>query len=120
MAVRRHDAAAVHERAGVVSRVLLPPGAADQKLMVTWVTVPPGASQAAHLHDRAEQVYVVIEGRGEVTIEGETQVIEPGDLAYFAPRTTHAITNVGAGRLVYVSATTPPESMAKYYDAPAT
>ena len=54
---------------------------------VYW-TVTEGAAMPIHSHLH-EQVAHVLEGRFELTVNGETQVLEPGKVAVIPPHVPH-------------------------------
>jgi mannose-6-phosphate isomerase-like protein (cupin superfamily) len=87
----------------------------SRNLTVTWVDVPPGAEQRAHSHSEAEQVYVIVRGRGQMQVAGDTEEVGAGDLVFIPPATQHGIVNDGTETLVYVSAASPPVSMEELY-----
>jgi mannose-6-phosphate isomerase-like protein (cupin superfamily) len=87
----------------------------SRNLAITWVDVPPGAEQKSHSHEDAEQVYVIVRGRGRMRVAGDTEDVAEGDLIFIPPATDHGISNDGAETLVYVSATSPPVSMEELY-----
>jgi mannose-6-phosphate isomerase-like protein (cupin superfamily) len=87
----------------------------SRNLTVTWVEVPPGAEQRAHSHEEAEQVYVIVRGRGRMTVAGDTAEVGEGDLVFIPPATQHGIVNDGGETLVYVSAASPPVSLTELY-----
>jgi len=89
----------------------------SRNLTVTWVDVPPGAEQRAHSHEDAEQVYVIVRGHGRMQVAGDVEEVSEGDLVFIPPATQHGIVNDGSETLVYVSATSPPVSMAELYAA---
>jgi mannose-6-phosphate isomerase-like protein (cupin superfamily) len=89
----------------------------SRNMTVTWVDVPPGAEQRAHSHPDAEQVYVIVRGRGRMSVAGDVEEVGPGDLVFIPPATSHGITNAGPEDLVYVSAASPPVSMEELYSA---
>jgi mannose-6-phosphate isomerase-like protein (cupin superfamily) len=106
----------VEERGRLRSHFLMDAGdLGSRNLTVTWVDVPPGAEQRAHSHEEAEQVYVIVRGRGRMQVAGEVQEVGEGDLVFIPPATRHGITNDGAETLVYVSAAAPPVSLAELY-----
>lgn len=116
MHVRRLREAAVYERGGLRSHVLLDAGDfGSERLVVTWVEVPVGSAQRAHVHDESEQVYVIIRGRGTMTVGNEQTEVHEGDLVLVPPKTSHAIANEGDETLIYTSSTAPPQSMAELY-----
>ena len=87
----------------------------SRNMTVTWVDVPPGTEQRAHSHPDAEQVYVIVRGRGRMSIAGDTEEVAEGDLVFIPPATQHGIVNDGAETLVYISAASPPVSMEELY-----
>jgi mannose-6-phosphate isomerase-like protein (cupin superfamily) len=114
--VRRLSEAAVEERGRLRSHFLMDAGdLGSRNLTVTWVDVPPGAEQRAHSHEDAEQVYVIVRGRGRMQVAGDVEEVGEGDLVFIPPATQHAIRNDGPETLVYVSAASPPVSMAELY-----
>jgi mannose-6-phosphate isomerase-like protein (cupin superfamily) len=102
-----------NHRGGQVSYLLLTKGQfGSQNLAITWVEGEPGSEQAVHAHPANEQVYVVIRGRGVMTVGDEQQEVDAGTMILVPPRTGHAIRNTGNEPLVYVSATAPPFDLA--------
>jgi quercetin dioxygenase-like cupin family protein len=47
---------------------------------VIYSELPPGASIGYHTHADNEEVYVVLEGTGRMTINGETTIVKTGDV----------------------------------------
>jgi mannose-6-phosphate isomerase-like protein (cupin superfamily) len=87
----------------------------SRNLAITWVDVPPGAEQRSHSHEDAEQVLVIVRGRGRMQVAGDDENVSEGDLVFIPPATDHGIVNDGDEPLVYVSATSPPVSMEELY-----
>ena len=54
--------------------------------------VPAGRATQRHYHKLAEEFYFILEGRGEVEIDGETRSVGPGDAILIPPGAWHAIT----------------------------
>jgi mannose-6-phosphate isomerase-like protein (cupin superfamily) len=114
--VRRLSEAAVEERGRLRSHFLLDAGDLGSKnLSVTWVDVPPGAEQRPHSHPDSEQIYVIVRGNGRMQVAGDTEQVGEGDVVFIPPAATHGIKNEGSEPLVYVSAASPPVSMAELY-----
>jgi mannose-6-phosphate isomerase-like protein (cupin superfamily) len=61
--------------------------------------VAPGATTRLHRHRRAEEVYHILEGEGEMRLGDETFAVAPGDSVVIRPGTAHRIANTGAGAL---------------------
>jgi quercetin dioxygenase-like cupin family protein len=60
-----------------------------------------GASIHEHLHEQ-EEVWNVIEGELEVTIDGAAQVARAGMVAIVPPNTRHAVRALTGGRAIVV------------------
>lgn len=98
-----------NHRGGQVSYLLMAKGQfGSQNLAITWVEGGRHSGQAAHAHTDQEQVYVIIRGRGVITVGKEQQEVRPGTLVFVPQATPHAIRNIGEEPLAYVSATAPP------------
>ncbi len=72
----------------------------DQVTIAFW-TVDAGATLPDHAHPH-EQITTGIEGTFEMTINGETQTVLPGDVAVIPGGVTHAGRAITACRLVDV------------------
>jgi mannose-6-phosphate isomerase-like protein (cupin superfamily) len=112
MHVRHRAECPVNRRGGGQESYLLLAGGGfgATNLAVTWVECRPGSQQAPHVHPSQEQAYVIIRGRGEMTVGGETREVGEGTLVLVPPGHEHAIRNPGPDQLTYVSATAPPFS----------
>jgi len=112
MLVRRISDAAVKDWHQLSSHILMDAGELGSRHMtVTWIDVPSGVSQRLHSHEEAEQVYVVVRGTGTMTAAGDTQTLEPGDLALIPPASDHTIANEGEEPLALVSVQSPAVSV---------
>ncbi len=58
-------------------------------LTLVYVTVKAGTSLPEHTHPQ-EQVTNVLSGQLEITVAGETQVLEPGIVGTIAPNLPHS------------------------------
>jgi mannose-6-phosphate isomerase-like protein (cupin superfamily) len=62
--------------------------------------LPPGTSIGPHTHAGSEEeFYLVLHGLGEMTRNGETFTVEPGDLIRNPPGGTHSLRNTGTEAL---------------------
>ena len=77
-------------------------------LFVGLNSFEPGQEHAPHSHAGQDKLYVVLEGKGEVRIGGETAAVEAGDAAFAAAGVVHSIRNAGPGRLVVMAVLAPP------------
>lgn len=112
MLVRRLSDAAVKDWHQLSSHILMDAGELGSRhLTVTWLEVPAGVSQTLHSHEEAEQVYVIVAGTGTLSAAGDTETLEPGDLALIPPASDHTIANQGEGVLALVSVQSPAVSV---------
>jgi mannose-6-phosphate isomerase-like protein (cupin superfamily) len=54
-------------------------------------TLEPGHAADRHHHARTEEIYFVLEGTGELELDGEKRRVAPGDAALIPPGTRHQI-----------------------------
>jgi mannose-6-phosphate isomerase-like protein (cupin superfamily) len=54
-------------------------------------SLPAGGVTERHYHAVSEEIYFVLEGEGRLEIDGEEQVVRPGDAALIPPGARHSI-----------------------------
>jgi quercetin dioxygenase-like cupin family protein len=95
------------ERGGVLWKTLLSGDRTPTNaLTLGMATFAPGDVLPEHRHEEVE-LYLVLEGRGEVTIDGRIREVGPGFAVFVPGGTRHGIRNTGTTelRLAYVFAT---------------
>jgi mannose-6-phosphate isomerase-like protein (cupin superfamily) len=113
--VRRLNEAAVEDFHRLSSHILMDAGELGSRNMsVTWLEVPAGAEQRLHSDEEAEQVYVVVRGSGRMSVAGDTQELNTGDLVLVPPATDHEIAGSDDG-FALVSIQSPPVAVAELY-----
>jgi mannose-6-phosphate isomerase-like protein (cupin superfamily) len=55
-------------------------------------TLGPGQTTQRHYHRASEEIYFVLEGRGDLEIDGARREVGPGDAALIPPGAWHEIT----------------------------
>lgn len=115
MFTTRFATAPTRRAGGLVSHILLQRADIDTALTMTWVQVPPGASQALHRH-APEQAYVIVRGTGRVSVDDDERDVGPGDLVLAPSGAMHGIENTGEELLEYVSAATPAFRVTDHYN----
>ena len=70
---------------------------------INSITLTPRQRLRVHLHERQEEVYLVIEGELALIIEGEEHILGVGDLARVAPQARRQLTNPSAARTVVLA-----------------
>jgi mannose-6-phosphate isomerase-like protein (cupin superfamily) len=116
MLVRRFDDAQVEEWHRLSAHVLMDAGELGARnLSVTWLSVPSGARQTLRSDAESEQAYVVVRGSGAMSVAGDIQLVNEGDLILVPPATEHSISNDGEAELACVSIQSPPVAAAELY-----
>ncbi|MCF6325747.1 MAG: cupin domain-containing protein [Devosiaceae bacterium] len=59
------------------------------------VVIPPDSSIGIHKHANNEEMYVVLAGRGKMTINGKTIAVKKGDMILNRPFGEHGLVNDG-------------------------
>lgn len=77
-------------------------------LMAGLNAFEPGQEHASHAHAGTDKLYHVVEGRGEFTVGGETQLLERGALVFAPAGVAHGVKSVGPGRLLVLAVMGPP------------
>lgn len=63
---------------------------------VDYAVLPPQSSIGTHTHGDNEELYLVLEGRGRMHLDGEDFEVEPGSVILNRAGGTHGLTNTGA------------------------
>ena len=76
-------------------------GAVMRNVLVTpqirsrFLRMEPGQESGAHTHDLGHEVFLVLEGRAEFTIDGETEEVGPGQMCVALVNQMHGIKVLG-------------------------
>jgi uncharacterized cupin superfamily protein len=81
-------------------------GTGLQRIGASLIRIPAGKeSFIPHAHTLQEEFVFILEGAGEVVLDGEAHPIGPGDFVGFpTDGVVHSIRSVGPGDLVYLTA----------------
>jgi mannose-6-phosphate isomerase-like protein (cupin superfamily) len=71
-------------------------------------SLAPGQSTERHYHAASEEIYFVLEGEGELEIDGERRHVGTGDAALIPPGAWHAI--AATSQLRFLCCCAPPYS----------
>ena len=106
----RDDATPFTTADGSTIRVLLDPetGARNQSLAEAWLE--PGEATQRHFHARSEELYVLLDGEGEMEVDGERSRVGPGQAILIPPGAWHQITASDDGPLRFLCCCAPPYS----------
>ncbi|MFI1487218.1 class I tRNA ligase family protein [Streptomyces sp. NPDC020747] len=67
-----------------------------------WGRVVPGGKSLSHRHDETE-MFVIVQGHGELVVDGVRHPAVPGTLALFEPFESHVLENTGDTDLVFLT-----------------
>lgn len=59
-----------------------------------YTVLPPGTSIGLHTHKNDEEFYVVLEGEGEMEVNGVKEMVTAGSVIMNEPFGSHALRNV--------------------------
>ena len=85
----------------------------DANHSLAFVELDEGKSTEPHFHEESEETYYVLQGRGEVTVDGEAFQLARGQACLIQPGEVHEITGLEGGLrflAVSVPAWTPDDS----------
>jgi mannose-6-phosphate isomerase-like protein (cupin superfamily) len=77
------------------------------KQSLAEATLAPGQSTRRHYHGVTEEIYVVLEGRGEMEVDGERASVGPGDAVLIPPRGWHQIRAAAEAELRFLCCCAP-------------
>jgi len=71
-------------------------------------TISAGTATTRHYHRVAEEIYYLLEGRGEMDIDGQRARVSPGDAILIPPRAWHQLTADGDATIRMLCCCSPP------------
>jgi quercetin dioxygenase-like cupin family protein len=91
---------------------------ADKMARIALATTPhvhldlyalePGQAQKVHTHDDQDKIYVVLEGRGRITIGADNDTLEAGEAIVAPAGVAHGVSNDSGARLLLLVVVSPP------------
>jgi mannose-6-phosphate isomerase-like protein (cupin superfamily) len=60
-------------------------------------SLEPGQATQRHYHGRSEEIYLIVDGAGELEVDGDVRAVGPGDAILIPPGAWHRLTAGGAG-----------------------
>jgi mannose-6-phosphate isomerase-like protein (cupin superfamily) len=101
----------VGDDGAIVRELASPRNAPLTRHSLAEIRHPPGIASKEHYHTEAEEVYYVLSGQGQVRIDGETQIIGPGDVVVIIPNQRHTVWQMGDEDLVLLVTCVPAYSV---------
>lgn len=70
--------------------------------MINWASLPARSSFQSHYHEDMEEVFVILTGKVEMTVDDQPHQLESGDAILIAPKEVHSMKNLTDQDLEYV------------------
>ncbi len=94
----------------IIRELMHPKIHGNKNLSLAEAIVPCGFQTFLHKHEKSEELYYIVEGRGIITLKDEEFNVTAGDTIYIAPNTAHKIKNIGEKPLRILCCCAPPYS----------
>lgn len=102
------DVPTIEDRGGEIHVLISPTSVQSTKLIMGTATVPVGGRVLKHAHPHGEECFYVLQGKGEINIEGVGVVpFEAGQAVLTPQEAPHSIVNVGEEEIRVVFASAP-------------
>ncbi len=82
--------------------------ARTERALLDLYCLGPGQEQKPHAHADQDKIYVVLEGRARVVLDGREERLEAGEAVVAPAGVEHGIVNAGAAPLLALVVVTPP------------
>ena len=94
------------------SKMLVHPSNADTRYFdFRLSSYQPKGYAEVHVHEVAENLYYILQGRGIVELDGERHLVEPHMVIHIPPGVRHGIFNTGLEDLIFIVVASPPGDM---------
>lgn len=102
------DVPTIEDRGGEIHVLISPTSVQSTKMIMGTATVPVGGRVLGHAHPHSEECFYVMQGKGEIKIDGVGVVSFKAGEAVLTPQgTAHSIVNVGDEEIRVVFASGP-------------
>ena len=80
----------------------------DPNLSVIEESVPPGACEVVHFHERAQQFFFILSGKATMVVEGEPTTFGVGQGLSIPPGVSHQFRNESNEQVTFLVISQPP------------
>jgi len=102
------------------SKMLVHPSNADTRYFDFRISsYQPKGYAEVHVHEVAENIYYVLQGKGIVELDGKKHLVEPHMVVHIPAGVRHGIFNTGLEDLIFIVAASPPSDMPQVASAAA-
>jgi mannose-6-phosphate isomerase-like protein (cupin superfamily) len=71
------------------------------------VILPPGKGSLLHYHPEVEEVYYLLWGEAEMEVDGQVEMVGPGDVVVIPPGSTHHIRSLSDKEVILLATCAP-------------
>lgn len=71
--------------------------------MINWALLPTGASFQPHYHEDMEEIFIILNGKVSITVDGTTEELRKGDAVVIPIRSTHVMHNTCNEDVCYIA-----------------
>lgn len=82
--------------------------ASTPRVQLDLYCLEPGQEQKPHVHADQDKLYLVLEGRARVLLDGRQETLEPGEAVVAPAGRSHGLANPGPDRLLVAVVVSPP------------
>ena len=94
------------------SKMLVHPSNADTRYFDFRISsYQPKGYAEVHVHEIAENIYYILQGKGIVELDGKRHLVEPHTVVHIPAGVRHGIFNTGLEDLIFIVAASPPADM---------
>jgi mannose-6-phosphate isomerase-like protein (cupin superfamily) len=94
------------------SKLLVHPTNADTRHFDFRISsYQPKGYAEVHVHQIAENIYYILQGKGVVELDGEKHLVGPHMVIHIPPGVRHGIFNTGLEDLIFIVVASPPSDM---------
>lgn len=71
--------------------------------MINWATLLPARSFRAHCHEDMDEIFIMLNGKVEITIGNEREILEKGDAVVIPESSVHVMKNLTDKEVSYIA-----------------
>ncbi|MBI2184494.1 MAG: cupin domain-containing protein [Thaumarchaeota archaeon] len=96
------------EGGGGFRRIAIEKATGAEKLQLMFIDLEPNRRGPYHYHSSAEQITFVVDGSGELVVEGKRYTVERDHVVFFQPKEKHSV-NAGKKGMKLIEIYSPPD-----------
>jgi quercetin dioxygenase-like cupin family protein len=77
------------------------------QIRARFMRLEPGVTSYGHTHDLGHEIFLILQGRAEFTIEGETAILGPGQVCFARAHEWHEVRALGDEPMIMYLSVTP-------------